>query len=91
MTLDEAIEHASQVADSYKDIAPACKCAHEHRQLADWLTELKALRAENAKLRELCADMWRRAMQMGEFGERFAFASEFNRRMRELGVEVPDA
>lgn len=35
MTLDGAIEHANQVADSYKGIAPACKCAHEHRQLAE--------------------------------------------------------
>lgn len=52
MTLDEAIEHANQVADSYKDTVPACKCAHEHRQLADWLTELKVLRDENARLLE---------------------------------------
>lgn len=44
MTLDEAIEHANQVADSYKDTAPACKCAREHRQLAEWLHELKMLR-----------------------------------------------
>lgn len=44
MTLDEAIEHANQVADSYKDTAPACKCAREHKQLANWLTELKMAR-----------------------------------------------
>ena len=51
MTLDEAIEHASQVADSYKDTTPCCKCANEHRQLAEWLTELKVLRDENDRLR----------------------------------------
>ena len=41
MTLKEAIRHAEQVADSYKDTAPDCSCAVEHRQLADWLRELQ--------------------------------------------------
>lgn len=59
MTLDEAIEHANQVADSYKDTAPACKCACEHRQLAEWLRELRQLRIENAKLREGINAAWR--------------------------------
>lgn len=59
MTLDEAIEHANQVADSYKDTAPACKCAREHRQLAEWLRELRQLRIENAKLREGINAAWR--------------------------------
>ena len=39
MTLDEAIEHAEEVADSKCD-----SCGAEHRQLADWLKELKDLR-----------------------------------------------
>lgn len=39
MTLDEAIIHAEEVS---KD--KCSKCAEEHRQLADWLKELKALR-----------------------------------------------
>ena len=62
MTLDEAIEHANQVADSYKDTAPACECAREHRQLAEWLRELRELRQlriENAKLREGISAAWR--------------------------------
>lgn len=41
MTLAEAIRHAEQVADSYKDTAPDCNCAVEHRQLAEWLRELQ--------------------------------------------------
>lgn len=42
MTLDEAINHA------YK-IASGCgECANEHRQLAEWLEELKALREVHA-------------------------------------------
>lgn len=44
MTLDEAIRHAENIADSYKDTEPNCKCAEEHRQLAEWLKELKAYR-----------------------------------------------
>lgn len=68
MTLDEAIEHAEWAAQNCEG-----ECSDEHRQLAEWLrelgdeqrkvlilmTEANALRAENAKLRELCADMWR--------------------------------
>lgn len=48
MTLDEAIEHAERCASE------ACgECANEHERLAEWLKELKRLKAENAKLREL--------------------------------------
>ena len=43
MTLDEAIFHAKQKADENKKSAH-CKCAEEHRQLAEWLEELKARR-----------------------------------------------
>ena len=61
MTLDEAIKHAEEVADlceyeaskydmsdSYESYV-ACqngKCATEHRQLAEWLKELKQLREQ---------------------------------------------
>lgn len=38
MTLDEAIEHAIDESHTEKDR----NCANEHRQLAKWLTELKA-------------------------------------------------
>lgn len=44
MTLEEAISHAEDVAKS------ACgKCAEEHRQLAEWLRELKKLREQSKK------------------------------------------
>jgi len=36
MTLDEAIQHTEAVANSACD-----ECANEHRQLAEWLKELK--------------------------------------------------
>lgn len=73
MTLQEAIEHAEEVA------ATRCgECAEEHEQLAEWLHELQRARRviellkilrdgfkidaqtykdENAKLRDLVADM----------------------------------
>lgn len=64
MTLDEAIEHAEEVADKkerekqkwerwletdsdYRAVVEkvSCElCAEEHRQLAEWLKELKAYR-----------------------------------------------
>ena len=40
MTIDEAIKHAEEVAEE-----KLCeKCGEEHRQLAEWLKELKQLR-----------------------------------------------
>jgi hypothetical protein len=55
MTLDEAIRHAEEVAEDAKlisimvDISHITeleqkKCANEHKQLAEWLQELKKLR-----------------------------------------------
>lgn len=48
MTLDEAIKHAEEVADGHDRIKQIkavtleeCKCAAEHRKLAEWLRELK--------------------------------------------------
>lgn len=56
MTLDEAIKHAEEVAEENEglceQIHPALqwknygKCASEHRQLANWLKELKLLREQ---------------------------------------------
>ena len=61
MTLDEAIKHAEEVADVCESEARkydmtdayesyvACqdgKCAKEHRQLAEWLKELKQLKKQ---------------------------------------------
>lgn len=43
-TLDDAIEHARQVATMLEDENPAC--AAQHTQLAEWLGELKYRRQE---------------------------------------------
>lgn len=40
MTLDEAINHCKEKAEGCSE------CAEEHRQLAEWLEELKTLRTE---------------------------------------------
>ena len=49
MTLEEAIIHAKEVVDSYSDTVPNCDCANEHRQLVEWLTELKERREKEPK------------------------------------------
>lgn len=41
MTLDEAIKHCEEVADSKCD-----ECGAEHRQLAEWLKELKRMKGK---------------------------------------------
>ena len=44
MTIDEAIKHAEEVAE--EQVKRCEKCAEEHRQLAEWLKELKQLREQ---------------------------------------------
>lgn len=44
MTIEEAIAHAQETANTRADLCD--KCRDEHRQLAEWLTELKLLRAD---------------------------------------------
>ena len=50
MTIDEAIQHCDYVADSDCYGADQMACAEEHRQLAEWLRELKMLREEKERL-----------------------------------------
>lgn len=51
MTLDEAIQHAKEIAQNEK-CNKSCnlECAREHEQLAKWLEELKRLRKEIGEL-----------------------------------------
>lgn len=46
MSLDEAIKHAEEVADTPCFTDEEAKCYSEHRQLAEWLKELKRLREQ---------------------------------------------
>ena len=45
MTLDEAIQHAKEVASTCSDK----ECRLDHRQLAVWLEELKQRRMQDSK------------------------------------------
>lgn len=60
MTLDEAIKHCEEVAEKKEEMcrieelmglglqnAEMMKCAREHKQLAEWLRELKKYRTKN--------------------------------------------
>lgn len=53
MTIDEAIKHCEEKAEQlegyaepYRSMGNCEKCAEEHRQLAEWLKELKQLREQ---------------------------------------------
>lgn len=53
MTLDEAIKHAEKVADDHDRIKKIkavtleeCRCAEEHRKLAEWLKDYQRILEE---------------------------------------------
>jgi hypothetical protein len=50
MTLEEAIEHCKQKADELS----ICNkdCSLEHKQLAIWLSELKAIKEKSKRLKQ---------------------------------------
>ena len=63
MTLDDAIKHTEKVADECEVKARLLetphytkksmeRCSEEHRQLAEWLNELKELRTERIELKK---------------------------------------
>ena len=58
MTLDEAIIHCEDVANSKCD-----KCGEEHRQLAEWLKELKQTRQV---IEDIKAEAFRQSEQNNE-------------------------
>lgn len=57
MTLDEAIIHCEEVADKCAVADRYIECAKEHRQLAEWLKELKEYRKEIVKAVEECREV----------------------------------
>ena len=71
MTLDEAIKHAEEVADGHDRIKQIkavtleeCKCASEHRQLAEWLKDYKRLLEQ-----EPCEDCISRQVVLDEISD----------------------
>ena len=76
MTLDEAIKHCNEVAErlegkngyAYTD-ATCEECAKEHRQLAEWLKELMALK-ENDDVKDVfknCDTCKYQSLEVDEF------------------------
>jgi len=56
MNLDSAIQHCEEVADTPCFTDEEARCYSEHRQLAEWLKELKAYREIWSKLGMWLAD-----------------------------------
>lgn len=102
MTIDEAISHALEVAGEQQERADSaelidildgldvvsCKeCAADHRQLAEWLTELKDLRELNDKIYDVLAK---------QFGSPCNCSYAVDEYMRknggcdDCGIEIPD-
>lgn len=79
MTIDEAIRHCEEVAEKMND----CECAADHRQLAEWLTELKGLREENKVLISECD---RLIKEKGELLKKSEQIAE-NKRLLKVAVE----
>lgn len=75
MTIDEAIAHALEVAERQEYLSTqsiflkarekCAECAAEHRQLAEWLTELK----EAKRLLKSAIDEWHIVCEWGNCGE----------------------
>lgn len=49
MTLDEAIIHAEEIADKCATTDGDIRCESEHRQLAEWLKELRDRRRKEGE------------------------------------------
>lgn len=86
MTIDEAISHALEVAESCEWQALQCdvtdayenhvkgeneQCAADHRQLAEWLTELKEARTELDRLYPILENARILSNAVFEFKEKF--------------------
>ena len=84
MTLQEAIDHAREVANGLHPNIDGCsECAKQHGQLADWLEELqefKRVGATPADVRPVIRGRWINEERVG-FGSVEAECSNCGRRM----------
>lgn len=93
MTLDEAIKHCEEVAEEkekeaweaqlqeeYKTIKSCKECARDHKQLAEWLKELKQLREQTKwipcserlpKEDEYIGDVYKYYLIQDEYGDMY--------------------
>ena len=90
MTLDEAIKHAEEVAEEhtkyniYGGFESCDKCAEEHRQLAEWLKELKEYREQ-----ELVLDKIRDAIER-EADYQYAYVNADVAKGMYMAIEIID-
>lgn len=102
MTLDEAIKHCLEVAGEQQERADsaelidildgldveACKeCATDHRQLAEWLTELKDLKEVNEVLMNECD---RLIKEKGELLKKAEQIAEYKRLLKAAVEDMKD-
>lgn len=54
ISADDKEMYSEMLGEDYKGFEEGCQeCAADHRQLAEWLTELKELREQNAELKSI--------------------------------------
>lgn len=58
MTIEEAIQHCEEVAAGKTEQGKCPECAADHRQLAEWLRELVALRSQRKTHATLDRNQW---------------------------------
>ena len=92
MTIDEAIKHCEDVVElneMYCDTTDSdrIKCAADHRQLAEWLTELKDLREENKVLIQECD---RLIKEKGELLKKSEQIAEYKRLLKAAIKDIGD-
>lgn len=66
MTIEESIQHCEEVAAGKTEQGKCPECAADHKQLAKWLRELVALRAQQP--RPLDRSRWERCEFCDKYG-----------------------
>lgn len=75
ISADDKEMYSKMLGEDYRGFEEGCrKCAADHRQLAEWLTELKELREENKVLTSECdrlikekGELLRKSEQIAEY------------------------
>jgi hypothetical protein len=93
MKLDEAIQHCEEVADTPCFTDEEARCYSEHRQLAEWLKELKAYKDARAEIAEAFNDDVRNDQNDYERGRKsgiFLCESIISVKLGESRSEIPN-
>ena len=82
MTIDEAIRHCEEVVERYETKEGCQECAADHRQLAEWLTELKELKNSIGAVK--LSNMKEALKLIREYKAENAALREFNNKIYDL-------